>query len=78
MVIYFLRNTNDETTTKTSLDNINPEATIGKSPARNYRARPQSINLRTRVHRLQLYRRCCDSRRSSAHAIARVTNPRWV
>lgn len=41
----------DETAARTSLDNINREATIGKSPARNYRARerlPQSINLRTR------------------------------
>lgn len=44
---FFLRNANDERAT--SLDNINPEATIGKSPARNYRARPQSLNLRTRL-----------------------------
>lgn len=29
----FLRNAYDETTTRTNLDNINSEATIGKSPA---------------------------------------------
>lgn len=75
---HFLRNANDETTARSSLDKSRNNDRRGKSPTRNYRARPQSINLRTRFLRLQLYRRYCDSRRSSLQAIARVTNPQWV
>jgi len=78
---FFLRNANDETTTRTNLDNINSEATIGKSPAWNYCARPQSINLRTRLHRLQLYRRCCDSddlRRTLLHESRIRDESKWT